>query len=93
MSEPTPVTKPTPTIGKIVHYVLEKGPCRGEHRPAVIVKTWENYEGVNLQIFTDGLNDATTTDMEFATGVCWRTSVHRDEDVKALGTWHSWPEL
>lgn len=50
--------------GKIIHYVLESGRGKGEHRPAIIVKVWGDDlpKGmVNIQVFTDGKNDDPTT--------------------------------
>ena len=42
------------TEGRMVHFVMPNG----AHRPAVIVCVQEHGQGiVNLQVFTDGLND------------------------------------
>lgn len=63
-----------------------------QHRPAIIVRNWSE-EGsteqdfVQLQVFTDGTNDGT----QYASGLYWATSVHHDEEIKGVGTWH-WPE-
>ncbi len=77
-----------PTVGRIVHYVLDRGRGKGEHRPAIVVNDWAGlHEVIQLQVLTDGTNDGD----EFATGIAWRTSVHQDEEKKAPGTWH-WPE-
>ena len=70
-----------PTIGRIVHYVLDD--VMDEHRPAIIVNVWGDTV-VNLQVFTDGQND--TQDRTF-----WKSSVDYDEEFKEPGTWH-WPE-
>lgn len=91
------------TEGRIVHYVLESGRSKGDHRPAIVVRDWKQENGlVQLQVFTDGANDEFTnfvfvTDdkRDIATGdqssnVVWRTSVHYSE-AKEPGTWH-WPE-
>lgn len=75
-----------PAIGRIVHCVLPDG----QHRPAIIVRVWDQYRGldgvpmVNLQVFTDQTNDG------FQGGTEWRTSVHFDASDEP-GTWH-WPE-
>ena len=86
------------TEGRIVHYVLENG----QHRPAIVVRDWKQENGlVQLQVFTDGLNDAfkvtqlvrigeQETVISIDRNVVWRTSVHYSED-KEIGTWH-WPE-
>jgi hypothetical protein len=77
------------TEGRIVHYVLEDGPSTGDHRPAIVVRIWDSEsdcEGVNLQVFTDGLNDGAL----YSSGTAWKTSVPHSEEPKP-GTWH-WPE-
>ena len=44
-----------PSIGRVVHYVLPADArYPGEHRPALIVKVW-NDSSVNLQVFVDGV--------------------------------------
>lgn len=77
-----------PSIGRVVHYRLDVGPHAGDCRPALIVRVWG--EGpdalVNLQVLTDGGND----EDEYASGIVWRTSVHRNTDNEP-GSWH-WPE-
>ena len=35
---PQPAQKPS--VGKIVHFVLDSGPSKGQHRPAMIVRVW-----------------------------------------------------
>lgn len=77
-----------PTVGRIVHYVLERPEPRPPIvRPAIIVHVWPGtttQDGlVQLQVFTDCSNDG------FATGTAWKTSVLYDEEKKP-GTWH-WP--
>lgn len=51
-----------PSIGRIVHYRLPSGRNVGEYRPAVITRVWDDpatpESPVNLQVFTDGMNDA-----------------------------------
>lgn len=80
------------TEGQMVHYVLESGRCNGDHRPAIVVRDWQQPNGlVQLQVFTDGINDDICDGHETARNVLWRTSVHQDEETKAPGTWH-WPE-
>lgn len=93
----------SPTIGRIVHYVLEDQPSAGEERAAMIVRIWgppETNPAVNLLVFADGANDyvgATRTgeqeDHQHYLGgsvLIWKTSRMRS-DEKAPGTWH-WPE-
>lgn len=75
----------TPSVGRIVHYVLPDGRNRGTHRPALIVAVWSETI-VNLQVFTDGPNDGN----DYVTGQVWRTSVRFAEEGD-FGTWH-WPE-
>lgn len=81
------------TEGRIVHYVLPNG----EHRPAIVVRVWRDQSGVcegyaNLQVFTDGGNDAPAFSSDWdkgaaAEGIMWKTSVCYDEN-KAPGTYH-----
>jgi hypothetical protein len=81
-----------PKLGDIVDYVLGEGQHPGEKRPAIIVRVWgdtpESY--VNLQVFTDGVNDFTTAHPG-GSGILWRTSVARDDTGQAKNTW-SFPE-
>ncbi len=90
-------------VGRIVHYVLESGRCKGEHRPAIVVRNWKTENGmVQLQVFTDGMNDGfresiagmqsngEAVALNFSANTQWRTSVHYS-DNKEPGTWH-WPE-
>lgn len=47
-------------MGRIVHYVLEEGPSKGESRPAQIVQVFAQREGpplLNLVVTLDGFND------------------------------------
>ena len=79
--------------GRIVHYVLENGPSRGEHRPAIIVKVWEAHREqgtINLQVFTDGNNDVDPREpqsVSYGKGIAWATSVPYSEEPKPR-TWH-----
>lgn len=79
-----------PSIGRIVHYVLEGGPKAGEHRPAIIVKVWEDpprpTSACQLQVFMDG--DGTPSMNDGAPNVVWLTSRLQGTGP---GTWH-WPE-
>ena len=72
-----------PSVGTLVHYVLEEGRNVGEDRPAIIVRLWTDQEPftAQLQVFTDERND----DLP---GVVWKTSrchSHKHE----LGTYHA----
>jgi len=84
-------TAQKPSIGCIVHYILPDDRCAGEHRPAIIVKIWPEYNGIQhiqLQVFTDGLNDGE----RYKSGIHWATSVtYADPSEDKPGTWH-WPE-
>jgi hypothetical protein len=84
------------TEGRIIHYVLNEGPDKGQHRPAVIVRVWRSNtpEGgskapengcSNLQVFTD--SDADRKYNDELPPVMWKTSVLYDENC-APGTWH-----
>lgn len=76
------------TEGRMCHYVL--GPndserSEGQHRPAIVVRTFEGIreEGTaNLIVLLDGQNDTVSGDV-----TAWRTSVLHDPDGKP-GTWH-----
>jgi hypothetical protein len=43
MSENKP--QQVPSVGRVVHYVLDAGPSQGEHRPAVIVRVYPDPDG------------------------------------------------
>lgn len=90
-----------PSIGRVVHYVIDEN----THRPAIVVRVWadeQHYQEdaakgdhvVQLQVFTDGSNDRHTAEslgiLGAENGLVWRTSVHFDPNG-APGTWH-WPE-
>ncbi len=78
-------------VGRIVHYVLESGRSEGAHRPAIIVRDLKQPHGlVQLQVFTDGLNDRYLLDDHVAgesPNVIWRTDVRYSEKPEP-GTWH-----
>lgn len=72
------------TEGRIVHFTMPNG----NHRPAIVVKVWSKETGlVNLQVFTDGLNDAPLHTND-APGLMWATSIFPDETEKRVGSWH-----
>ena len=76
-----------PSVGRILHYILNHGPSEGQHRPAIIVRIWgaTPESAVQLQVFTDKDNDREEC-------VVWRTSVkHAYAHLNEFGTWH-WPE-
>jgi len=87
------ITQPAPRlprdlVGAEVFYVLpnESG-STGQRRPAVVVRDWGN-DLVNLQVFTDNLNDFATPDPG-SDGILWVTSVHYAPGyTKTPGTWH-----
>ncbi|MDD5367462.1 MAG: hypothetical protein PHQ40_00390 [Anaerolineaceae bacterium] len=84
------------TEGRKVHYVMPNG----KHCPAEVVRVWGENGCSNLQVITDGPNDAPygpTEENLFANfgispaevkhGHFWRTSVMFSEEPKP-GTWH-----
>lgn len=77
-----------PSVGRIVHFVLNQGRNVGEHRPAIIVRVWDAMphpgSAVQLQVFTDQGND----DLP---GTFWATSVTQDPTGTRPHSWH-WPE-
>lgn len=75
------------TEGRIVHFVMPNG----VHRPAMVVHVWDKRSGyVNLQVFTDGMNDniMNTVENDFSSGLYWATSIYPDETEKKPGSWH-----
>lgn len=79
----------TPSIGRVVHYVLKEGRSHGQHRSALVVNVFGSVTHVNLLVALDGIND---TDNEFnAPQIGNAYSVPEDQNDKAPGTWH-WPE-
>ncbi len=80
-----------PSIGRIVHFVLPNG----EHRPAIIVRIFDSVPTerslVQLQVFTDGGNDA---DQSFGiqdkpgANIAWVTSVEPDQTGTTPRTYH-----
>lgn len=76
------------TEGRIVHYVLNDGASKGQHRPAIVVRVWRTLPDgqppangcCQLQVFTDDSNDALPA-------VVWKTSVLFDESGTP-GSWH-----
>jgi hypothetical protein len=77
------------TEGRIVHYVMDHGHNVGAHRPAIVVRNWKQENGlVQLQVFTDGLNDGFADSAGAPMNILWCTSVLHDEGEKQPGTWH-----
>lgn len=76
-AEKKPV-KPVPSLGRIVHFVMEDE----QHRPAIITQVWagNDYE-VGLVVF-----DAADAP------ALYRSPVEFDSDGKLVGSWH-WPEF
>lgn len=71
-----------PSIGRIVHYVVNVGNARPV--AAIITAVWTD-TCVNLRLFQDGSNTDPQTFSE------WVTSRSLDEsETPAQGTWH-WP--
>jgi len=86
--KPDTETSPTqtPSIGRIVHFVLPDGPSKDDHRPAIIVRVWGS--SVQLQVFTDGENDGA----KYANNIYWATSVpYADPSENKPYSYH-WPE-
>ncbi len=92
-AEPVPGKARTPSIGRIVHFVLPAGGCfqnAGEHRAAIIVRVWGN-DCVNLKVFTDS-DVPNAGGRMVADGVdVWVSSVIFDPTGVAERSWH-WPE-
>jgi hypothetical protein len=84
-----------PSIGRVVHYVLESGRSAGEHRAALIVNCFgPDCPHQNLCVFLDGINDEGS---EFRNGdentlmIGHAYSAPYDPEGKLPGSWH-WPE-
>ena len=83
----------TPTIGRIVRYVLPSDSGHpGQERPAMVTGIFADENVCNLTVFCDQADDL--KDCGNAAGTClvgraW--SCHADES-KSPGTWH-WPEI
>lgn len=76
-----------PMIGGDVLYVLPDGHSRGDARPAKVVRVC-SATLVNLQVFTDGLNDFPAGSTG-SNGIFWATSVpYADAEARMPGTWH-----
>src|SRR5260370_40405853 len=73
LPEVTPTDIPGLIEGRIVHYVLDTGPHKGEHRPAMIVRVWMRISHtIQLLVFVDGSNDVPAGPPP----ILWKTSVH-----------------
>lgn len=83
---PAPAEQKKPQLGDIVSYVMSDSAIR----PAIVVRVWENQQAgemVNLEVFTDGLNDGA----RFKDGIFWATSVYHVEtrrEQPIANTWH-----
>ncbi len=88
------MTQQSPSIGRIVHYVIPDGYRNaGETRPAILVRIWNDMDhptnpGMsNILVFTDGSNDSAAG---HALAVPeWTGSVSFSAE-RTPGTWH-WP--
>jgi len=86
-----------PTIGRIVHYVLDRGRAVGRCRPALVVNVMDDASPiVNLVVLLDGPNDIGAKDVhptpdDPAPVVMRVGSVHSDNAGRSPGSWH-WPE-
>jgi Membrane protein involved in colicin uptake len=82
------------TEGYIGHYVLNDGPGKGQHRPAIVVKAFRDIYGylnggANLQVFCDSNPEGQHNDN--LPSVMWKTSVMFDQTDAGEGCWH-WKE-
>ena len=79
----------TPTVGRIVRYVLPEGTGNaGCERPAII--TGIDGDAVNLSVFYDKFEDGAGESLNDQQMVGRAWSCQFDE-AKSPGTWH-WPE-
>lgn len=71
----------------IVMFVLDRGPAKGESRPAIVVRVWDQETGlVQLQVFTD--SDAEGRNNDQIACPYWATSVRYDHTGAKPYTWH-----
>jgi hypothetical protein len=75
--------KPQVFMGQLVLYTLNDGKTE---RPAIVVRVVTDNTVVNLQVFTDGTNDAGILDQSQSENVLWQTSVPYSETQEAR-TW------
>lgn len=84
------MSKQVPSPGRVVHFVMDSGQYVGEHRPAMVIKSWSD-TCVQLAVFIDGFNDYPFNPLGDSL-LRWVTSVQLDESENpAPRTWH-WPE-
>lgn len=89
-----------PSVGRIVRFVLDAGPSKGENRAALVAHVWDVPPGgmplVDLQVFTRGPTDALRNDQPEvhdrtrAHNIIFRSSVRFEAGGGVPGTWH-WP--
>jgi hypothetical protein len=77
-------------VGRIVHYALKHPGGAIEVRPAIIVRVGQD-DRVNLQVFLDGVNDATV--QAFNSPTLWRASVVYDATGVKASTWRFPPRV
>jgi hypothetical protein len=71
------------TMGKLVHYTLDNGPHRGQHRAAFVTVIKDQQAGLcNLMALVDEINDG------FTAPFIWRTGIRPDPAGQTAGTWH-----
>lgn len=79
----------TPSVGRIVHYVLPMGAAGGRNtghiRPLIITQVWDNGM-VNGKVILDGQNDLGHEDHAYSTFY----SEPQEGSVLQPNTWH-WP--
>ncbi len=80
--------------GRIVHFVMDSGYSKGEHRPAIVVKVWRKADGsppdngcCNLQVVCDSDGPQSNDGIG---PLLWATSRVYSETHEP-GTWH-WVE-
>lgn len=82
-----PIHAQYPTVGRIVHYVLPDGPCKGQVRAAIVTRVWSGHT-CNVQVYLDGQGDTVAkrdSYMEHVTSV-----TYAPKEANTLRTWH-WP--
>ena len=73
-------------VGTIVHFVLNQGPNKGAHRPAMVVGMRDE-RTADLQVFSNG----TKGDMpkgDTLPNVFWKPNSQMDQNGMGEGTWH-----
>lgn len=96
----------TPTVGRVLHFVVENSRGEVKCRPATVTEDWGGKMVVNLCVYPDGSNDGQygtddhrhyhsnehTESANVPLMTRWEPSVPGNNEIKQVRTWH-WPRL